>query len=88
MLTYCIASGLTISERRTVLAQYNENHVGDSKTVTKIRQSYYWPGLQADVRVYIAGCDKCRRKKGFQRSKRSPVQLVQTGDPAHRHRYS
>ena len=76
------------SERRTVLAQYHDNqpsgHLGVSKTVTKIRQRYYWPGLQADVRAYIAGCDKCSRKKGFQRSKRAPMQLVQTGAPMER----
>ena len=55
-----------------------------SKTVTKIRQSYYWPGLQADVRAYIAGCDKCIRKKGFVRSQRVLMQLVPTGAPLER----
>lgn len=51
------------SERRTVLAQYHDNrssgHLGVSKTISKIRQGYYWPGIQSDVRAYIAGCDKC-----------------------------
>jgi hypothetical protein len=71
------------NKRRTVLAQYHDNrssgHFGVSKTLSKIRQGYYWPGLQADVRSHIAGCDKCSRRKGFQQSKRAPMQLYQSG---------
>lgn len=67
-------------ERRTVLAQYHDNrssaHLGVTKTVSKIHQGYFWSGLQADVRTYIAGCEKCSRKNGFQRSKCAPMQLV------------
>ena len=23
----------------------------------KVRQSYYWPGLEQDVKIYVTGCD-------------------------------
>jgi hypothetical protein len=56
------------NERRSVLAQYRDNepsgHLSVSKTLSKISQVYFWPGLQADARAYIAGCDKCSRRKG------------------------
>ena len=75
-------------ERRTVLGQHHDNrvsgHLGMTKTVAKIRQRFYWPGLQSDVRAYIAGCEKCSKRKGFQKAKRSPMQIVQVGAPMER----
>lgn len=76
------------SERRTVLSQYHDcktsAHLGVTKTLNKIRRRYYWPGMQSDVRTYIAGCDKCSRKKGFQQKRRAPMQLVQSYAPMER----
>jgi hypothetical protein len=47
-------------ERRTILSHYHDNrtsaHLGLRKTLAKIRQEYYWPGLQNDVKLYVAGC--------------------------------
>ena len=45
--------------RRQVL-QYSHDikasgHLELKKTLNKIRQGYYWPGLQNDVRAYIGG---------------------------------
>ncbi|CAC5373973.1 unnamed protein product [Mytilus coruscus] len=58
---------IPMSERKQVLQYCHERkyagHLGTHKTLDKIRQSYYWPGLQSDVRAYVAGCDKCARRK-------------------------
>ena len=76
------------SERRTALTQYHDSktsgHLGVTKTLTKLRQRYYWPGMQSDVRSYIAGCDKCSRKKGFQQTRRAPMQIAQSYAPMDR----
>ena len=51
-----------------VKQQYNNNdikasgHLGIKKTLSKIRQSYYWLGLQNDVETYVGGCDICIRQ--------------------------
>ena len=37
--------------------------LGIKKTLSKIRQGYYWPGLQNDVRSYIGGCEKFAKRK-------------------------
>ena len=55
-----------------------------TKTLAKLRQRYYWPGMQSDVRSYIAGCDKCSRKKGFQQTRRAPMQIAQSYAPMDR----
>jgi len=56
-----------LEERRMILEVCHDNrtgaHLGLHKTLGKVRQYYYWPGIQNDVRIYIAGCDACTRRK-------------------------
>lgn len=59
-------------------------HLGVSKTASKIKQKFYWPGLQADVRIYVAGCEACSKRKGPIPSKRAPMQIVRSGYPMER----
>lgn len=44
-----------ISQRRTVLEFCHDvntaAHLGVSKTLSRIRKNFYWPGLQTDVRL-------------------------------------
>ena len=76
------------SERRKVLHFCHDSktagHLGVHKTISKIRQGYYWPGLQSDVRGYIRGCDTCSRRKSPSKTKRAPMQTVQVGYPMER----
>ena len=55
-----------MTERRTIPSHYHDNrtsaHLGLRKTLAKIRQEYYWPGLQNDVKLYVAGCSFCSQK--------------------------
>ena len=55
---------MPLSQRRFILQQMHGSktsvHLGVTKTLNKARQNYYWPGLQSDVRSYVAGC--ARRK--------------------------
>ena len=45
--------------RRDILKYCNDlktaGHLGGKKTFSKVRQMFYWPGHQSDVRSYIAG---------------------------------
>ena len=59
-------------------------HLGVRKTISRIKQKFYWPGLQADVRSYIAGCETCSKRKGPIPTKRAPMQLVRSGYPMER----
>ena len=77
-----------MTERRTILSHYHDNrtsaHLGLRKTLAKIRQGYYWPGLQKDVKLYVAGCSFCSQKKPPNKKKRAPMQIVETGFPMER----
>ena len=59
-------------------------HLGVSKTISKAKQKCYWPGLQADVRRYVAGCEACSKRKGPIPTKRAPMQIVRSGYPMER----
>ena len=77
-----------LSFRRTVLKFSHDvktaGHLGIKKTLSKIRQRYYWPGLENDVRAYIAGCEKCMKHKGPIPKKRGPMQITRSGYPMER----
>ena len=76
------------SERRSVLQMSHDHktagHLGVTKTLSKIRQSYYWPGLQRDVRQYVAGCEPCTKGKSSGRNQRAPMQMEGSGMPMQR----
>ena len=77
-----------MKQRRIVLNYAHDikasGHLGIRKTLGRIRQRFYWPGLQNDVRAYVGGCEKCAKRKGPGRIKRAPMQIVRSGYPMER----
>ena len=55
-----------LSERRKILEYCHDvrssEHLGVTKTLGKIRQRFYWPGQQDDVRMCVAGCENCTKR--------------------------
>ena len=74
---------IPLSHRRIILKYSHDikasGHLGIKKTLSKIRQSYYWPGLQKDVKAYVGGCDICARRKEPLKTKRAPMEIVKSG---------
>ena len=74
--------------RRTILNFCHDlktsGHLGVNKTISRVKQKFYWPGLQTDVRSYIAGCETCCKRKGPIPRKRAPMQIVRSGLPMER----
>lgn len=60
------------------------SHLGITKTLSRIRQKYYWPGLQNDVKLYVHGCEKCSKHKEPNPTKVAPLQIVRSGFPMER----
>ncbi|CAC5368091.1 unnamed protein product [Mytilus coruscus] len=78
----------TPKQRRKVLHFCHDTktygHLGDKKTLSKIRQHLYRPDMQNDVRQYIAGCEICWKLKHPIKKKQAPMQLIKTGVPMQR----
>ena len=55
------------SERRGFIQRYHDSifagHLGISRTVCRLLDRVYWPGLCEDVRSYIASCSVCLAQK-------------------------
>ena len=74
--------------RETVL-QYahgapTSGHLGLKKTVSKIRQSYYWIGLRGDVSKWLKSCGPCQKRKRPTRTPRAPLVLFPVSEPLER----
>lgn len=48
-------------------------HPGRYKTQELITRNYWWPGIQADVRRYIDGCEACQRTKAHHNKPAAPL---------------
>ena len=77
-----------LSQRRQILKHAHDTrisgHLGIKKTLSKIRQRYYWPGCQSDVRTYVSGCEICLKRKQPTKTKKAPMQVVRSGYPMER----
>lgn len=50
-------------------------HFGRDKTLARLRASFYWPGMDGDVREYVRTCPECQRNKA---SNQKPFGLLQS----------
>ena len=43
-------------------------HLGREKTLDRIRQNYYWPGMTQDIKSFVENCEVCTKVKYNQRT--------------------
>ena len=39
-------------------------HFGIDKTIALVKEKYFWPSINKDVRIYVSCCRKCQLAKG------------------------
>ena len=58
-----------VKYRENLLKAYHDDivsgHMGISRTLTKIRQRYIWPGMANDINAYVQACPSCQGRKGI-----------------------
>jgi len=56
--------------RNQVISLFHDNpescHFGALKTTELVSRDFYWPAMDASVRKYMAGCERCHRMKAPQ----------------------
>ncbi len=57
---------------------------GNSKTVQRLRQRFYWPGCRQDAVLHIHCCDVCMAQKGHSGHFHEPLQQYLVGAPMER----
>lgn len=51
-------------------------HPGLSRTMSKVRKAFYWPGYFQDVKNYVASCNSCVARRGFKPKQKAPLQHI------------
>ena len=56
---------ITLQDREKILYNLHSSplagHFGLRKTIEKVAENYYWPGMENDIKAYIESCDSCQR---------------------------
>ncbi|XP_050705336.1 uncharacterized protein LOC126990695 [Eriocheir sinensis] len=69
---------------RELHAGLTSGHLGEKKTLCRLRQRFYWVGMQSDVSEWCRVCDVCSAKKGPTKRNRAPLQVHCVGAPMER----
>lgn len=56
-------------------------HLGAEKTLAKVKERFYWPGVQEDVSNWCRTCEACATRKTAPQKGRAPLQTVKAGYP-------
>ena len=71
-----------IRERRDLIRRFHDSlfarHLGVTRTVFRLQNQVYWPGIRCDVRTYIASCTVCLARKS-PCPRRAPMGHVEVG---------
>ena len=59
-------------------------HLGVKKTISRVGQNYYWPGMKNDIHTYVRACEACTKRKDQTKTKRAPMEIVRSGYPMER----
>ena len=56
-------------------------HLGEDKTMARLKERYYWPGHYNDVKKWCQSCAQCATRKAANPKRRGPLQSVLVGYP-------
>ena len=56
-------------------------HLGEDKTLSRLKKRFYWPGHWKDVQHWVRTCEACSTKKSAAPNWRAPLQTVKAGSP-------
>ena len=70
--------------QKLLLTAHNFGHFGRKRTLTELRQRYYWPGMTKDVRLVCAACEVCGRRGRGKPGQKAPMQTYISGAPFER----
>ena len=56
-----------------------EGHLGEVKTLNKIRERFYWPGMSQDVKPWCHTCATCATRKPATKKNRVPLETIEVG---------
>ena len=85
----CLSSRLQLTVPKLqpieVLRQLHDGpfggHLGEEKTLKKLRERFYWPGHQKDAKSYCNTCKDCAARKTMAPKNRAPLNSITASYP-------
>lgn len=76
---------VTPSEKQQEILKYHHDiptgaHLGFEKTLNRVRQAFYWPGVTESVRKYCRRCDVCTSMKLSRETNKAPLGQYYVGE--------
>ena len=62
----------------------DSGHLGQSKTLDRLKERFYWYGMTRDSDIYVKQCSICNQNKKRNRTPRSPLGTYHAGYPMER----
>ena len=62
----------------------DSGHLGQSKTLDRFKEKFYWYGMTRGSDIYVKQCSVCNKNKKRNRTPRSPLGTYHTGYPMER----
>ena len=62
----------------------NSGHLGQTKTLDRLKERFYWYGMSRDSTLYVKQCSACNQNKKGNRTPRSAVESYHAGFPMER----
>ena len=59
-------------------------HLGVEKTLEKVKESFYWPGMKDYIHDYCRQCDRCFSRKPKRQKNQAPLGSYLVGEPMER----
>ena len=56
-------------------------HLGEAKTLSRVKERFYWPGHSEDAKLWCRNCPDCAARKTPAPKQRAPLQKVECGYP-------
>eukprot|EP00731_Ephydatia_muelleri_P002128 Em0001g2128a len=81
----CLQLVVPMSQKKIVLAELHEGvtggHLGQEKTLMKLKERFYWPGHWNDVQNWCNTCAACISRKTPAPKQRASLQSILVGQP-------
>jgi hypothetical protein len=58
-----------------------EGHLGEEKTLYKVKERFYWPGMHQDIKSWCQTCAACATRKPTPKKNRAPLGTIEVGFP-------
>ena len=74
---------IPVSMRDAVLQQLHDagGHLGVARTLSKVKERFYWPGYEVDVEQWVKRCEPCQRRNSPPRTFRAELGTITSSYP-------